>query len=476
MSGRGRRFDAALAEDDGQVAPVADESWEQQYDARQTFGDKALDVAGAFSNGVFQGVGVNPAEVADAVAGRQYGDRLRMQLQAGSQATPYGTGIADFAGETTSQMLSGLGPVAGGVLSGVGNTEGDLQDKAVGGTVGGTLGKVGGMLTGKLSSLLGSGAEAAEREALRRGLIQSGAQRADLDRLDDLGGREYFAEGAQRLGLTGRPARVEGRAGKAIDRIEAERAGLVGQQGPELDPNALQRSIVGVGDRYPGIEPAQSAVDAAGRYAGNITPRNPASGIPWDDVNLQRKYWGDKTNFTSGTPESQVRQGVYGAYNDEMGDALSLRDPGAGDAWRQLGRDEQVAIEMQKIAGGALDRAGQRDFSFTGAAARGLGGLINGPGPARLSALTQRAGAGLMDIAPTGVAAGYAGSEIAESTTDAALNALQNNPQALGPYAGQIAESAGSPEPGAVNALITKLIQTDPEFRTQILPRLRGNQ
>lgn len=49
---------------------------------------------------------------------------------------------------------------------------------------------------------------------------------------------------------------------------------------------------------------------------------------------------------------------------------------------------------------------------------------------------------------------------------EAALGALQNDPSVLGKYAGEFAKAAASKDTGAVNALINKLAQKDPEFRT----------
>jgi hypothetical protein len=466
MSGRKRRFDAALAEeDDGTlVAPVADESWEQHL-PEGSWKDTATDAAGAWANGVFQGVGINPAEVLDATGGQELGDRLRMKLQTGRQASPYAAGLGDFTGELTSQVASGLGPLAGGALSGWGNTEGDLATKATGAAVGGAMGKAGGMLTGKLSSLLREGSEAAGRSAMNKGLEQSGAEAADLRRLDQLGGREYFAEGAQRLGLTGRPGKVLTKAEKLAQQLEEQRAGLVGDAPPDIDPRALGASVRGAADRYPGITPVANAADNAAGYVDNIDRGGRAG---WDDVNAQRKYWGDKTNFASGTPEANMRKGVYGAYNDEMGDALSLRDAGAGDAWRQAGRDEQIAIELGDIASKGVDRARGREFSLTGTPARLLGDMVNGPGPAKLSAALQGGGSKLAGAFPAGVAGGNAGA----ATADQVLDALQNSPQLLGRYTDQFAQAAGSPSPGAVSALIERLTMTDPDFRTQVLPQL----
>jgi hypothetical protein len=456
-----------------QTSEAGEARWGASADPNSTLLERGIeggrDALYSGAHGMFTGLGVNPSEFSPSIAASH---------QMARERSPYAAPVGNIGGEMLSQGVAGVGPVVGGALSGFGNTEGDLEQKARGAVVGGTLGKVGSTLTNKLGALLGRRAANAEREAMERGLIQSGAQRADLKRLDELGGREYFAEGAKRLGLTGRPGRVNNKARELTEGIEAQRAEIVGDMPPDIDPRALGASVRGAAQRYPGITPVANAADRMALDAEGLAARGGAA--PWQKVNGQRQYYGDKTNFASGTPEANVRKDVYRAFNDEMGDALSLQNPGSGDKWRQLGNDEQIAIELGDIAGGAVDRARTRDFSFTGAAARALGGIANGPGPAKLSALTQRAGQGLANAFPVGAASGNAAGMIEEradkQVTERALDALHGNQQLLGTYASRIAEAAASPEPGAVNALIVKLIQTDPDFRTQVLPRLRGQQ
>lgn len=58
--------------------------------------------------------------------------------------------------------------------------------------------------------------------------------------------------------------------------------------------------------------------------------------------------------------------------------------------------------------------------------------------------------------------------------SDAAIDALRNDRQALGRYAAQFAQAMSSNEPDAVSALITRLSHTEPDFRTQVLPALRA--
>lgn len=106
-----------------------------------------------------------------------------------------------------------------------------------------------------------------------------------------------------------------------------------------------------------------------------------------------------------------------------------------------------LAANVTQLGADAAGGLGNFTRNLAAPAARGLGALAGSP-------LTQAAAGG--------------------NVTDAALGALQSNPQLLGQYKNQFAEAAGSPAPGAVSALITRLIQTDPEFRTRVLPQLRA--
>ena len=56
----------------------------------------------------------------------------------------------------------------------------------------------------------------------------------------------------------------------------------------------------------------------------------------------------------------------------------------------------------------------------------------------------------------------------------AALDAVHAGGDELGKWKSQFFEAASSPDQGAVSALITKLSESDPEFRASVLPRLRA--
>jgi hypothetical protein len=602
--GKKRRFDAALLEDDQQPRRFDDalsggdddgfRPWtgpetlplenaqmsrpsglenisDEGYEWLRGGAKGASDAAYSGAHGMFTGLGLNPSGWNDEIAARQL---------MGQERSPMASTVGGIGGEVLSQAATGMGAIAGGALSGFANTEGDIIEKGKGAVAGGALGKGGELVAGAVASVLQKGADALKRGAMNMGLRRSGATTENLRELDKLGGREYFAENAERMGLTGRPGRVLSRSEELTPYLDQERVALVGPNPPDVDARALGATVRGAADRYPGITPVRNAANRAGRDAeslgmspglrdeetwmirdgmrdmapfreayasapgqtadiaagrvptnqgqpfdpiqlGTPSPELADKGIkqtlwdgrhrlqaareagapgilastdygtpevlplshqtgaaPWGDVNKQRQYYGDKTNFASGTPEANIRKDIYRGYNEELGDALSLQNPGAGDKWRQYGRDEQVAIEMGDIASGGVDRAAAREPGLFATPARMAGDMLRNPAPAKFaSAMMGDAAQGAREF-PAGVMGGQAGSELVEAhgnnTTDEALTLLQSNPRELGAYSSKFAEAAASPQRDAVTALINKLIMTDPDFRKNILPKLKA--
>jgi len=135
---------------------------------------------------------------------------------------------------------------------------------------------------------------------------------------------------------------------------------------------------------------------------------------------------------------------------------------GANSLARNYGQDV-AGIAMQKLAPGMLHGAGGAARSM-GMASGAMGGVGQQPDD---SDMTSRF---INDQSPQSSLEQGRGFAL----TEAALDAMRNDPQALGPYLQQIAQAAGSREPDAVSALITRLSRTDPNFRTQVLPALRA--
>lgn len=463
--------------------------------------DKGRDALTAFGEGAFKGVGLDPAQI--------FGDRTGQEIQTAHSANPYTAGAAKFGGEMTTQALAGVGPVVGGVLSGIGNTAGSLADKARGAIVGGVTGKVAGAFTGKLSSMLGRGADAADRAVVDQGLMHSGADESALQHFDELGGRDKFYEGARRLGLTGKPGSVAAAAPEAFNASNAERQALESQVGADslrVDPAAVRSGIEGAAQRIaPGITPVEGAADRAAGYVDNLQQPG-QQGVPWNALNKQRSYWGEKANFASGTPENTLKQGVHGTVNHELADAMSLQQPGAGDLWLGHGQDMNVASEMGDMANKALKRPapalskgdllaaavggglGSAAGLGTGTTVGALGGLaaksaynanehLINQGAAKLGSLAMRGGEAAAP-AMAGPAAGDFGGRAAkqQDPTQTALNMLYSPSRGaeLGQFKAQFAQAAGSPDTTAVQSLVNRLTFEDADFRTKILPLLSG--
>lgn len=121
-----------------------------------------------------------------------------------------------------------------------------------------------------------------------------------------------------------------------------------------------------------------------------------------------------------------------------------------------VGRMATPAVEAAaKRVAPPLLNAGASVVSGLGATAQGIGTNLQSPASS-LTAATLGGGQSRGNLLP-----------------DAALSALQNDPQQLGSYKGEFAKAAVSPEPGAVGALIARLVNTDERFRTEVLPALQ---
>lgn len=134
------------------------------------------------------------------------------------------------------------------------------------------------------------------------------------------------------------------------------------------------------------------------------------------------------------------------------------------------GRDAMIGATAGAAFGGA-----------PGALAGGAIGALGGPGLQAAGRSGAAVGGGrdlsMMDRFSRGDSAEHERS-IADGRgymlADVVQDALQNEPQALGPYANQFAEAMGSRRSGAVSALLSRLSQTDETWRTQYLPALRA--
>lgn len=527
--GRKRRFDDALAEDDApsgrrfEAALMEDEQpsygyeskgavgfqpWQQPGDAgsptitsgsersryvnpeRQGFGDRVSDtmsdtLQGAAS-GTFAGLGVNASDFSPAVAARQQLAQDRSPLAAGGGKLVGEAAIQTAAAPAALARAPAAAGALSGLLSGVGNSSGGFEDRAragLGGAAAGAfMGHAVSQPTGALSSLLErKGQQYAENQATH-GLMNRGAEAGDLARLDKLGGRQQFYDDANRLGIKGKPQSAAPAARQVAENAEAQRAAIEARNADvQVDPRAAAAAVRGA-NPYPGVARMDRA---AQRAAQGVQQAGPSLGA----MDTQRAYYGNASNFASGSPNQVLGQRVHGAINGEIEDAFNLANPGDGSAWRQAGRDERTGIELGGIAQRGADRAAAAPITggdvWTGGLTRLLNNNRHGIAEAGYGAAANVAQGGaklgsLLQGAPAAFAGDVGGQYSAENSAppkldQAALDMLSGSSQGaeLGQWRDQIAAAAGSPSPGAVKDTITRLTMSDPEFRTKILPLLR---
>lgn len=514
-SGGGRRFDAALAEGDQPAynydsqGEVGFKPWSAPGDAgsptstrpgersryvnpergslSSLLADTGSDAVQGAAGGVFSGLGVNPQQ--------DMGGAIRARQQLAEDRSPAATGAGKLIGEAGIQTAAApaalaRAPVAAGALSGFlsgfGNTNGTLAERGRGGVggaaVGAVVAPVASAATGKLSSLLENKAPQLAENQATHGLMNRGAQPSDLARLDELGGRQQFYDDANRLGIKGKPADAAPAARQVANDAEATRAAIEARNaGVQVDPNAAAAAVRGA-NPYPGVTRMDRAAD---RAANQVQQAGPGLGA----MDTQRAYYGNSSNFASGSPNQVLGQRVHGAINGEMEDAINLANPGEGSQWRQAGQDERTGLELSGIAQRAADTQRAAPWTPGEVATGGLSRLINnnrhaiaetGYGAAAGMANGGAKLGSLLQGAPAAFSGDVGGKYSAENSKplrvdQAALDLLGGGSKGaeLGQWRDQIAQAAGSPDTGAVQATITRLTMSDPEFRIKILPLLR---
>ena len=524
-----------------------------------TAGGYARAAAVNFGQGLAAGTLDDAAGVIGGALGMGRGESLhRAQAEEAAldEQYPITSGVSQFAGSMASPLgkIKKLGSVGSAALQsaieGAGATEDPLANPGEAGLAAGFGAGIGGV-AGKVGDVLGdAGGKVYQwgREALRDAvpglrdtadrqlLAQAGWMAGDFRKARAKGRTpEQYAEVARRTGMGGDgmlPGTLDDYAEGsqlAVDDMEAIRQGVLqSNPGVTVDPNDLAARTMGLQASYApgaGNNELRDAIGDVARENFQTMPRDAAGQVPWDAVNNVRKTWGKGTNFASGTPRAGVRRDIYGALNDSLEGGLAQADPSGAQAWRQAGRDESYALDMQDIALRRQDQLGKNrlispsDYAtglggaglagygayqqsdgnpYVAAGAAALGGIAlnqtirgreHGWASAGASKLAdafealpaQTGGADLMQRFASGGAATTTrraeesinegrGHMLAEVVQDA----LQNEPQSLGPYAQQFAEAMGSRQTGAVSALLSRLSQTDPTWRTQYLPALRA--
>lgn len=211
-----------------------------------------------------------------------------------------------------------------------------------------------------------------------------------------------------------------------------------------------------------------------------------------------------------------ANRNVASGYRNELDDAMRQSGPENYQNFNEGRQDYRDLSLLGELSGKRADQnAGAAAFknpfmyggATAGAALGGTLGAVAGPAGSVLGAgagmaaggkLGQKygqdiAGMGMMGVGMgmqgaggmasagakvAGPAAAYSSEDNDRSRgyllSEAALDALQNEPQSLQGYASVFSAAAASPEPSAVSSLITKLSRTDPNFRKNVLPALRA--
>lgn len=484
----------------------------------QRQGFEALeDGAYAAAGGAMSGIGVNP--------GQAFGNKVGNRLAEGEARSPIAAPVGKFMGETAMQLAATpakLGVFAsnaiGGGASAVGNTAGDWKDKARAGVKGFIEGGVLGSLLHGAGKGVGALEDGLRGSSNRSYLRQGGATSGDLQALDKgiPGGAQGVAQRGREAGIGegwfDGPTAYADDASRAIDKAEATRGKLT-EGAPDLDPvavpDAMQRAgVKGIPDTTEGIPgkirkavaPEVAAVRQMGApqhlaFDAQGAMEVPARGIPFEDANNYRKLIGNKTNWANDPAANDAAmQRMHGALNDEMGDALSLQNPGSGEAWRNAGRSERDAIAMREMAGRAQNRGGGPTIAdavlaapamasggMHAAANVGLGRLAK----SQANSVAKNVTGGMANVAAmSGAAAPIAGKLGAvgggqQSGSDPAQQALNfvhgpSGGQELGPFKALFFQAAVSPDKAAVQSLVTRLANTNAEFRQNVLPLLSG--
>jgi hypothetical protein len=263
---------------------------------------------------------------------------------------------------------------------------------------------------------------------------------------------------------------------------------------------------------------AQNYIDrfASMPHVGQATPLGPLPpavdelNMPLSNALAEKRdiynqiNWGRRGGVQSGPNEEVLGRDLAGIFNRQSNSAMDAAVAG-GDlppelvqGWRQANQDFGTAQQVQDFAQGRafrdqagppVDHPGWATFGPKGIAAMSVGQAFRSRGRSALAG-TEGAMSGMLggasdamssfaDMAqgtPTGPMAADArellsGKSQGHTLERTVKQAVEQNPQALGPYAQRFQEAAQSGDPMRITALIYEL-QEDPVWRTQYKPAL----
>lgn len=458
-----------------------------------------------------------------------YGGALEAERGANELArnrSPMAYTAAETAGFVPGMFMGGaraaaggmraLAPIAEGMISGaLGSDSNDAQQTASDSLDGGLLSGVS-ALAPQLASLLGRGVRGAGQWLGQAGNevrnAAFGGTAGDFQKLARTEGLDYVEGGpgaaAERLGLTNRiipqsPSAYAKRSGKAMGAAGQAKSAALEEADQALGTHVPTEDLAGALEQR-GRGAAMDATVEGGSEAGRMgelasllrDKRGPM--MPPSELDLQKQayyrrgYQNDAiSDSTAGVGREANR--MAGAEARGMLDtALEAAPEGVQGRVRQANQDygELATINNMSRNRAAGNQAAPSGEGFFGTLMRPATQTLKNYGPdAAANALTLgrdaaggmgrgmqelgEAGAQTMQQRGAGAAVGGAANPPPDLAQIAIGDLEATQGQALGTYRGRFAEAMIDPSPGAVSALITRLTQTDPQFRQQVLPQLR---
>lgn len=310
-------------------------------------------VGGQITGGVLANLAAAPAQGATA-AGRGSAALLKArQLATASKAAPA------IQGAVTGALAADPGE--------------RLEGAAEGGATGYLLGRAGEGLAGGAKRLLSG--ETAQK--LQKGADKARVSAANLNPFkvaEQPGGVARQAATQRKLGigkgLFDTPGNQLEQAEEASTRIGTQRATVE----TEHAAAPVDRKAVATGLRREagGMAPVMRKGDIgylqrrATEFEGPQGPRR------FSDLNLEHKALNEE--LVPGSPAARTKQPIASVLNDEGRDALNRAKPGAGDEWRELGIDQQGAINAMEGLAKKEGNEAMSDAPGAFAAARAMQG------------------------------------------------------------------------------------------------------
>jgi len=499
--------------------------WESVLEGGSDFGQRAAQSA-TFGYG---------DEIVGALAGEQRGQAVRDRQQLAQERSPGWSLAGDVAGGLGMAAATGgighgirgaaaTGALEGG-LAGAGyaddgdRLEGALQGAGAGAALGGAGGALGAGASGAASWVGEKAAPWLREQGLLNRVASSGLYGGSMDRLaQNQGGKQGVAqlgEWMENHGLTQwTPEGIGDEAASMNSMWQGDQRAFIDDLAgrpegmPMVDTGAVGDKLRREAGQLSQLPDADSArqVTQYRQEAEALANKSEWDQMPFDQALRARQGYDKAVNWDKlgGSREDglyeEVARDAGNGLRGGLVESLENTSPELAPRWESI---QENLGNSATIAGVGNSRA-MREFgnqplslpSLIGAAGGGFPGMVAAAavktggraGAANVLGGASKAANWIGDMAGPAGAFGDAGGAIAaqEAGRDegqqasrgfmlpqAAMQLLQSEPQALGPYQKQFADAAASPDSGAVKALLTKLRQSDETWRTTYLPKLQ---